>query len=241
MAEHARDEQGKVIEDVVAELHRRGVERGEKEYERLVAEARDEAARLVAEAQREREQLISAGRQEADRLVEAAQGEADRLLRAFLAALPDMFSRRAGQLLDRLLTAQAAQDRSPDAIRELLGRLHPERLEAVCRHFDSSPPPAFLEGLLVLALLYYERGNGFVRFEIDQDLKERLAAVLADPQLEPQLPFEFRDGIRGFSIVDDGGRRIEVSPESFKHMAEAWANDEFRRVFAEIDAEDAPP
>lgn len=237
----AEDEQGKVIEDVVAELHRRGVERGEQAYERRVAEAREEAARIVAEARAEREQLISAGRHEAERLVEAAQREADRLLRAFLAALPDMFARRAGRLLDRLLTAQTAPDHDPQALRELLGRLHPDRLEAVCRHFDAAPPPAFLEGLLVLALLYYEQGSGFVRVDIDRDLQQRLAAMLADPQLEPGLPFEFRDGIRGFTVVDDGGRRIEVSPESFKHMAEAWANDEFRRVFAEIDAQEGSP
>ena len=52
------------IEEVVSELHRRGVERGELEYERLVAEARKEAAGIIAEAEASRDSLTEDGRRE---------------------------------------------------------------------------------------------------------------------------------------------------------------------------------
>ena len=64
------------IEEVVSELHRRGVERGELEYERLVAEARAEAAQIVAAAESRRDSLTEEGQREAARLVAAAQAEA---------------------------------------------------------------------------------------------------------------------------------------------------------------------
>ncbi|MCP5165011.1 MAG: hypothetical protein H6990_08120 [Pseudomonadales bacterium] len=222
------------IEEVVSELHRRGVERGELEYERLVAEARAEAAQIVAAAESRRDSLTEEGQREAARLVAAAQAEAEQLLRAFLGSLADVFRRRASNVLQALSERSFAPERSAATLREFVAALDEDRVERLQVWLERADPQSFLEGLLILAIVFYRDGEGFTHFQIDADLQSRLAAVLADPEVEPGIGFEFRQGIAGFRVSRKTGREVEVSEESLKHMAEIWAGDEFRTVLARL-------
>jgi vacuolar-type H+-ATPase subunit H len=226
------------IESVVAELHRRGVERGEREFERRVAEAREQAADIVAEAEARREALVEEGRREAERLVEATQSETEQLLQSFLASLPEMFSRRTSQLLDSLLQQSFAATEESRTVDEFIAAIGDDAGDSLRRHLDQAGARSFVEALLVLAVHHYGGSSGFSAFEVDAGLRSRLARLLADPELDPAIQFEFREGIRGFTVKSTDGREIEVSPESCKHMAEAWAGEEFREVFSRLLAED---
>lgn len=224
------------VESVVAELHRRGVERGEREFERLVAEAREQASGIVADAEAQREALVEEGRREAERLVEAAQSETEQLLQSFLASLPEMFSRRASELLDALLQQSFAATEEGHTVSEFLACIGDDGGDGLRRYLDQADARSFVEALLVIAVHHFG-GSGFSTFEVDAGLRSRLGQLLADPQLDPAIQFEFREGIRGFAVKSTDQREIEVSPESFKHMAEAWASAEFREVFSRLLAE----
>lgn len=234
MAKQQHQDSASAIEDVVSELHRRGVERGEQEYERLVAEARKEAANIVAQAEAHRESLTDEGRREAERLVAAAQAEAEQLLRAFIGSLADIFNRRATNMLEALSERSFAGEREADSLRQIVAALDPDKVDRLRQWLERADPQSFLEGLLILAIVFYSDGEGFAHFQIDADLRSRLARILADPELEPGIAFEFRRGITGFRVSRKAGREVEVSEESLKHMAEIWAGDEFRQVLTRI-------
>jgi F0F1-type ATP synthase membrane subunit b/b' len=229
------------IEEVVSELHRRGVERGEAEYERLVAQARKEAAAIVASAEANRERLTEEGRREAERLVEAAQSEAEQLLHAFFGSLADVFTRRASGVLEAIAQRSFSEDRGADTLKEIIDNLDGDKIDRLREWMGSADPQSFLEGLLIMAVVFYSDSEGFAHFQIDSDLQSRLAKIVADPSLEPGIGFEFRRGISGFRVSGGSGREIEVSEESLKHMAEMWVGDEFREVLARMLAQDPLP
>ena len=229
------------IEEVVSELHRRGVERGEREYERLVAEARKQAADIVAEAESRKQQLIDDGGREAARLVDAANGEAEQLLRAFLGSLPDIFSRRASQFIQALGDKSFAEQRSATTVKQFVDCIDGDKTERLQQFLDSADPQTFLEALLILSIVFYSNKDGFDHFEIDANLQSRLAQIVSDGSLDPSIGFEFRSGIAGFRILGDNGREVEVSEESLKHMASIWAGDEFREVLIRMLAEEPLP
>jgi hypothetical protein len=222
------------IEEVVSELHRRGVERGELEYERLVAEARREAAGIIAAAEAHRDSLAEEGRREAARLVEAANAEAEQLLHAFFGSLADVFRHRASDFLETLYQRSFASERGADTLRQFVDALDVDKVERLREWLDRADPQSFLEALLILAIVFYADGEGFARFQIDAGLQSRLARIVADPDLEPGIGFEFRKGIAGFRISRKPGREVEISEESVKHMVEVWAGDEFRDVLSHI-------
>lgn len=229
------------IEEVVSELHRRGVERGELEYERLVAEARKEAASIIAEAEGRRDSLTEEGRREAARLVDAANAEAEQLLRAFLGSLADVFKRRASDFLEAIYQRSFASERSADTLRQFVDTLDGDKVQRLRDWLDRADPQSFLEALLILAIVFYSDGEGYAHFQIDAGLQSRLAKIVADPDLEPGLGFEFRKGIAGFRVSRGPGREVEISEESLKHMAETWAGDEFREVLSRILATEHLP
>ncbi len=242
-----RADSATAIEEVVSELHRRGVERGESEYERLVAEARKEADSIVAAAQARRQILEQEGQREARRLVEAANAEAEQLLHAFLGSLADIFKRRAVDFLATLAQRSFSPERSANTLREVLAMLEGgdtgdgKKLARLRTWLDRADPQTFLEALLILAIVFYSGGEGFARFQIDADLQGRLARIIADPELEPGVGFEFRKGITGFRISRHDGREVEVSEESLKHMTVIWAGDEFRDVILGLLAKEGLP
>jgi F0F1-type ATP synthase membrane subunit b/b' len=229
------------IEEVVSELHRRGVERGELEYERLVAEARKEAASIIAAAESRRDSLNEEGHREAERLVAAGNAEAEQLLHAFFGSLADVFKRRASGLLEVLAQRSFSGERSADTLRQFVDAIDGNKVERLRAWLDRSDPQSLLEALLILAIVFYSNSEGFAHFQIDADLQSRLAKVLADPDLEPGIGFEFRKGIVGFRVAGNNGREVEVSEESLKHMAEIWAGDEFRDVLSRMLAEQPLP
>ncbi len=233
------------IEEVVSELHRRGVERGELEYERLVAAAHKESAGIIAAAESLRDNLAEEGRREAQRLVDAARAEAEQLLHAFFGSLADIFRRRASEFLEALAQRSFSSGRSADTVRELVSALaagdETDKVERLQAWLDSADPQSFLEALLIMAMVFYSGSEGFTHFQIDKNLQGRLAGIIADPSLEPGIGFEFRKGITGFRISGDNGREVEVSEESLKHMAEIWAGDEFRDVLSHMLAKEPLP
>ncbi len=237
-----QQEQGAIaIEEVVSELHRRGVERGELEYERLVAEARKEAAGIIAAAEARRDSLAEEGRREAARLVDAANAEAEQLLHAFLGSLADVFKHRAADFLEAIYQSSFSSERSADTLRQLVAALEDDKVQRLQDWLDRADPQSFLEGLLMLAIVFYADGEGFAQFQIDAELQSRLAKIVADPDLEPGIGFEFRRGIAGFRISRRAGREVEISEESVKHMVEAWAGDEFRDVLSRLLARESLP
>ncbi len=240
-------ESATAIEEVVSELHRRGVERGQSEYERLVAEARKEADSIIAAAEARRRILEEEGQREAQRLVEAASAEAEQLLHAFLGSLADIFKRRASDFLTALAQRSFSTERSAGTLRDILAILEKrdteedQKLARLRSWLDRADPQTFLEALLILAIVFYSDGEDFARFQIDSDLQGRLARIIADPELEPGIGFEFRKGINGFRISRQSGREVEVSEESLKHMAVIWAGDEFRDVILGLLAKEGLP
>ena len=240
MADQHKDS-ATAIEEVVSELHRRGVERGEKEYERLVAEARKEAAAIIATAESQRESLLEEGRREAARLVDAAHAEAEQLLHAFLGSLADVFKRRTADFLQAVSRRSFSQERSADTVRQFAAALEGDRVQRLQSWLDSADPQSFIEALLILAIVFYADSEGFAHFQLDADLQSRLAQIIADPDIEPGIGFEFRKGITGFRISTQPGREVEVSEESLKHMAEVWAGDEFREVLSRMLAGESLP
>jgi F0F1-type ATP synthase membrane subunit b/b' len=233
------------IEEVVSELHRRGVERGQLEYDRLVAEARKEAASIIAAAESRRDSLAEEGGREARRLVDAARAEAEQLLHAFFGSLADIFKRRASGFLEALAQRSFSSGRSADTVRDFVAVLadssEADKVARLQAWLDSAEPQSFLEALLILAMVFYSGNEGFTHFQIDKNLQGRLAAIIADPSLEPGIGFEFRKGIAGFRISGNNGREVEVSEESLKHMAEIWAGDEFRDVLSHMLAKEPLP
>ena len=229
------------IEEVVSELHRRGVERGELEYERLVDEARKEAATIVSAAESRKESLIEEGSREAERLIDAANAEAEQLLHAFIGSLADVFKRRASDFLQVLGKRSFASDRSAASLRQFVEALDGNKVERLHAWLESADPHSFLEALLILAIVLYSISEGFTHFQIDADLQSRLARILADPELEQGIDFEFRKGIVGFRVKSNNGREVEVSEESLKHMAGVWAGDEFREVLSRMLASESLP
>ena len=235
------------IEEVVSELHRRGVERGELEYERLVAEARKEAASIIAAAESRRDSLAEEGQREAARLVAAANAEAEQLLHAFFGSLADIFKRRASDFLGVLAQRSFSAERSADTLREFVAALDAgngdqgDKVERLRAWLDNSDPQSFLEALLILAIVFYSQSEGFSHFQINTEMQNRLARIVADPDLEPGIGFEFRKGISGFRISGNNGREVEVSEESLKHMAEIWAGDEFREALSRMLAKEPLP
>jgi F0F1-type ATP synthase membrane subunit b/b' len=229
------------IEEVVSELHRRGVERGELEYERLVAEARKEAANIVTAAESRRDSLTEEGRREAERLVAAGKAEVEQLLSAFFGSLADVFKRRASDFLRALGQRSFSGERSADTLREFVDAIDGDKVERLRAWLDKADPQSFLEALLIFAIVFYSDSEGFSHFQIDADLQSRLAKIIADPDLEPGIGFEFRKGIVGFRVLGNNDRELEVSEESLKHMAEIWAGDEFRDVLSRVMAEQHLP
>jgi F0F1-type ATP synthase membrane subunit b/b' len=237
-----QQEQGAIaIEEVVAELHRRGVERGELEYERLVAEARKEAAGIIAAAEARRASLVEEGRREATRLLDAANAEAEQLLHAFLGSLADIFKHRASDFLEALYQRSFSSERSADTLHQFVAALDGDKVQRLEDWLDRADPQSFLEALLILAIVFYADGEGFAQFQIDAGLQSRLAKIVADPDLEPGIGFEFRKGISGFRISRKPGREVEISEESLKHMVEIWAGDEFREILSRMLAREQLP
>jgi hypothetical protein len=237
-----QQEQGAIaIEEVVSELHRRGVERGELEYERLVAEARKEAASIIAAAEARGASLAEEGRREAARLVDAANAEAEQLLHAFLGSLADIFKHRASNFLEALCQRSFSSERSADTLRQFAAALDGDKVQRLQDWLERADPQSFLEALLILAIVFYSDGEGFAQFQIDAGLQSQLAKIVADPELEPGIGFEFRRGIAGFRISRQPGREVEVSEESLKHMVEVWAGDEFRDVLSRLLAREPLP
>jgi hypothetical protein len=240
MAEKHEDS-ATAIEEVVSELHRRGVERGELEYERLVTEARREASSIIAAAESRRDSLIEEANREAERLVAAGNAEAEQLLHAFFGSLADIFKRRASGVLGVLARRSFSGDRNADTLRDMVDALSDRKVERLRAWLESADPQSFLEGLLILAIVFYSDTEGFAHFQIDADLQSRLARMVADPGVEPGIGFEFRNGIVGFRVSAQDNREIEVSEESLRHMAEIWAGDEFREVLARLLADEPLP
>lgn len=232
-------ESASAIEDVVAELHRRGVERGEREYEQRLAQARREAAEITAAARDESEHIVAEGKREAERLVEMANAEVEQLLRAFTASLAEVFDRRAAGVLEAIGRNSFSEQRDAATLREFIDHIDSGKVEQLKAFVERADPQTFLESLLILAIVFYSNTEGFDSFQIDADLKGRLAQILSDPELEPGIHFEFRPGIAGFRVVNAGGFEVEVSEEGLRHMAGLWVGDEFREVLNRILA-DAP-
>ena len=234
-------ESASAIEDVVAELHRRGVERGEREYERRVAEAQKEAAEIIAAARSESAHLVEEGRREAARLVDMANAEAEQLLHAFSASLAEIFDRRAAAVLEAIGRRSFSEARGAETLRRFVDTIDGAKIEQLQGFLERADPQTFLEALLILAIVFYADIEGFDTFQIDADLQGRLAQMLADTDLEPGIQFEFRQGIAGFRVANAGGYEVEVSEESLRHMAATWVGDEFREVLNRILAKESIP
>ena len=153
----------------------------------------------------------------------------------------DVFKRRASDFLGALSQRSFSEQRNADTLRQFVDALDDNRVERLRAWLDRADPQSFLEGLLILAIVFYADSEGFAHFQIDAELQSRLAKVLADPELEPGIGFEFRRGISGFRVSGGSGREIEVSEESLKHMAEIWVGDEFREILARMLAQDPLP
>lgn len=232
---------GTGVEEIISELHERGVRSGREESERIVAEARVKSAEIIKAAEEERARIIQNGQLEAERVEDAARLEAAQMLESFMASLPDIFAKRASHLLEEILADTFAPDRSCETISNFVSFFDGDAETQLKAFFKSAKPRSFVEGLLVMALVFYTETRGFDSFTIDSGLKERLASLLADPSFKPDVQYEFRDGIGAFSVKGRDGREVIVSPESVKHMAEAWAGEEFRDVYVNLRPAPQPP
>ncbi len=226
------------VEEIISELHERGVRSGKEASERILAKARVDAGDIVREAEAERDRIVADGTREAGRIKDAARAEAEQLLEAFMASLPNIFEQRAGRLLDGILDGAFDPDRGSDTIDRFVDFLDDDRSARIKQFFANADPQSFVEGVLVMATAFYADTNGVEHFSLDSNLKRSWARLLGAPDTDSSVAYEFRDGIRGFAMTGGDGREIAVSPESVKHMAEAWAGDEFREVYARLAPRD---
>lgn len=226
------------VEDIISELHERGVKSGKQESERILAEARMQARDILGEAETERDRIIGEGRREAERIEDAAKVEADGMLESFMASLPDIFARRASRLLDGILADAFDVDRRSETITAFLSSLDGDKERRLKEFFSAADAASFLEGLLVMAVVYYSDAEGFDHFTLDGRLRKTWARLLGHPDCNLSVSYEFREGICGFSVRGRDGREIVISPECVKHMAEAWAGDEFRDVYVALKTKD---
>ena len=195
------------VEEIISELHERGVRSGKEQSERILAEARLEASEIIKSA------------------------ESEQMLQAFLASLPEIFERRAMRLLDAILDTAFDPQRGSDTIDRFVSFLDDDTTAKVRQFFASAEPQSFVEGLLVLATAFYADAKGIEHFALDPNLKRAWAKVMGSPESNVSLAYEFRDGIVGFTLGGKDGREIAVSPESIKHMVQAWAGEEFRDLY----------
>ncbi|MDJ0657783.1 MAG: ATP synthase F0 subunit B [Xanthomonadales bacterium] len=225
------------VEDVISELHERGVKSGREEAERIVADARLEAGDIVKSAEKERERMIAEGQREADRIISAAKIESDQMLESFMASVPDLFARRASRMLQDITQVSLDPAQPSATLSGFVDSLDGDREANLKSWFAKSDPRSFMEGLLILTLVFYSREDGLTRFTLDPALRESWARIMGEPASDSSVAFEFKEGIRGFSVSTAEGREVVVSPESIKHMAEAWAGDEFREVYVRLKAQ----
>ena len=228
------------VERIITELHQRGVKSGKAESERIISQARLEAREILSKAEAEQTRLVEQGEQEAERIREAANNEAQQLLESFMASVPDIFAKRASRVLDALLATSFDPDESSDTIQRFVSLLNDDVENRLERFFAEADPKSFIEGLVVLAVAFYAQTDGFDNFSIDSRLQKGLARILGDPDFQPAVGYQFRDGIVGFTVEAHDGRELTVSPECIKHMAEAWAGEEFRSIFSALRVQDRP-
>ncbi len=222
------------VEEIISELHERGVRSGKEASERLLAKARVDAGDIVRQAEAERDRIVADGQREAGRITDAARAEAEQMLESFMASLPDLFEKRASRLLDGILASAFDPDRGSDTIDRFVALLDDDRSNRIKRYFADAEPESFVEGLLVMAMAFYADTNGIEHFTLDSNLKRSWAKLMGAPETDASVDYEFRDGIKGFTMTGSDGREIAVSPESIKHMAEAWAGEEFRDIYVRL-------
>src|SRR6056297_3657435 len=100
MAETRRTPTARGIEDLIGRLRREGVEEGEAEAARLVAEAEDRARGIVEAAEADAQALRELARQEADRTRHGGQEALRVAMRDAVLDLKDALSRRFAQQVE---------------------------------------------------------------------------------------------------------------------------------------------
>jgi F0F1-type ATP synthase membrane subunit b/b' len=228
------------VERIITELHQRGVKSGKAESERIISQARLEAREILRQAEAEQARLVEGGEREAERIREAANNEAQQMLESFMASVPDIFAKRASRVLDAVLATSFDPGESSDTIQRFVSLLNGDVEKRLKTFFSKADPQSFIEGLVVLAVAFYAQADGFDNFSIDSRLQKSLARILGDPAFQSAVGYQFRDGIVGFRVDARDGREVTVSPECIKHMAEAWAGEEFRNIFAGLKVQDHP-
>ena len=99
------------IQELTDKIYREGVEKGNEEAQRLIANAQDEAKKIIEDARKEAESIVAASRKSADELADNTKSE----LKLFSGqAVNALKSEIATMVTDKLITASVkdfAQDK----------------------------------------------------------------------------------------------------------------------------------
>ena len=99
------------IQELTDKIYREGVEKGNEEAQRLIANAQEEAKKIIEDARKEAESIVNSSRKSADELVENTKSE----LKLFAGqAVNALKSEVATMVTDKLVTASVkdfAQDK----------------------------------------------------------------------------------------------------------------------------------
>ena len=63
------------IQELTDKIYREGVEKGNEEAQRLIANAQDEAKKIIEDARKEAESIVAASRKSADELADNTKSE----------------------------------------------------------------------------------------------------------------------------------------------------------------------
>ena len=90
------------IQELTDKIYREGVEKGNEEAQRLIANAREEAKKIIEDARKEAESIVNSSRKSADELAENTKSE----LKLFAGgAVNALKSEIATMVTDKLITA----------------------------------------------------------------------------------------------------------------------------------------
>ena len=98
------------IQELTDKIYREGVEKGNEEAHRLIANAQEEAKKFIEDARNEAESIVNSSRQSADELAENSKSE---LKRSAGQAVNALKSEVATMVTDTLITA-SVQDFAQD-------------------------------------------------------------------------------------------------------------------------------
>ena len=224
------------IEEILTELNEKGVRAGEENAKVIIANAEKKAQEIVAQAEGSATRILENANNEAERRLVAARAEQKRLLELFMASLPDMFSKKAQELIDRILQdVFDKDDNEPSNVMNFVDTFTVGKSLEVMHGFEEvADVRSFVEGLLIMAVAFYADADGLTTFTIDETLRHSLAKKLSRLECGENIHFEFAPGIDGFCFNNRSGAQVTVSPHSFKAMAEEWASDEFRQIFLDM-------